>query len=282
MNDDTNVLLEVVPALAATAPWWMPVAAGALTGAAGLYALNKNKADKWAAQQVSNISSGIQGAWNKLRGKGKETKVAAPAATPVRSRSGRAVTATRPAGSTTSTPGPSGRPPQEQPRSNFRPDLRNRIRQQQERDAQRQERARQNEIEKAQRSRRAERLFQALQSYNKAPAKGPDIGTAFGRAGTLATTLKNVFFGKTGAGLATRVGGGLGADELVTQGAGREKLSQAIQSTLQQTRAAGEKEKEKAKREGEAQRARFAAQQQQQPPTPPTPPRTRVRGVDYQ
>lgn len=122
------------------------------------------------------------------------------------------------------------------------------------------------------------KFFKGLQNYNKAPAKGPDLGTAAGRVRTGLTALKNVLLGKTGLGLATRTAGTLGADELVASGAGREKLSQMTQSTLQRTRSAGEKEKERIRRKGEAEREKFATQEKPQPGLELTPQGTiRVR-----
>jgi len=53
----TQNLHEVAPAIAAaTAPAWMPYAAGALTALGGAYMLNKKKADEFAANQVQRAS----------------------------------------------------------------------------------------------------------------------------------------------------------------------------------------------------------------------------------
>jgi len=144
-------------------------------------------------------------------------------------------------------------PKTEKPKSNFNPQLRNKIRQQQ--------------ASQQARSDATNRFFKGLQRYNQSPVKkGADIGTAMGRLRTGLAALKNVVIGKTGAGTVTRGISALGpgvADEIRTGGVIRTGITQGLQTSLQKSRAEGEKEKERIKAREEKKREDYARSQQQ-------------------
>jgi len=177
-------------------------------------------------------------------------------------------TAKSPAVAATGGGGGSGQPPEdpnknkEKEKSNFRGDLRDKIRQQQQQQQQRMN-------QQQQQQRNTNRFFKSLQRYNQSPGRqGSDIGTTLGRLRTGAAALKNFFIGKTLAGGLTRsaaVGSGIVGDEIVNVGSGRERLSQGLQTALLQSRTQGEKDKERIRARGTRERDDYLRSQQQGP-----------------